>query len=207
LVVSVVTDIWNDGRRRKVLAGEVSWCRWSYNREYFSLDHQNDYSYELTRLDEPKDYVSLINHVASNERFTSQDVGDFVRAIDEIANLSGNLVWIPPFRVLPATTLELPLPDPIPLADVHGSGVYAVRAADKVKIGRAVDIRKRISGMQVGNHEPMELLAVLSECTDDEAKWHNRFAHLRLDRGEWFHLGEQIAVFIRFSRWMRESCG
>lgn len=58
-----------------------------------------------------------------------------------------------------------------------------------VKIGIAVDVKKRMAGIQVGNHKQLRLLKAL-EIPDEtagevESRFHLFFKHTAL-RGEWF---------------------
>lgn len=65
--------------------------------------------------------------------------------------------------------------------------VYLIRAGNTgfVKIGYARDVRQRIAGMQVDNHEPLQLLRTWTGGKDEERDIHGRFANYRV-RGEWF---------------------
>lgn len=80
------------------------------------------------------------------------------------------------------------------------SYVYFVRAGSDgpVKIGHTVDVEKRISGLQTGCPQKLELLGVI-ECEharSREAELHERFASLRIERSEWFRWSPGIADVI-----------
>jgi hypothetical protein len=76
--------------------------------------------------------------------------------------------------------------------------VYVVQAeGDKpIKVGRAVDVRKRIAGLQTGNPRPLRLLHVLPGGAELEWQLHHRLRGFRLV-GEWFD-GDGIPAFLQF---------
>lgn len=190
-------------RRARVLAGDVSWGGWTYEPSIFVLNHRTGYQVNLLHLHTSARVMEWIWHIsAKTGRFSNEDVGAFVRAIDEIGDIDSYEGFSRPlFQVLSQDSILFPLPDPIPISSCKGrSGVYAIRAGDAVKIGRANDIAARRSELQTGNPQTLEVLAVLSKRPDHERIWHDKFSHLRLPNGEWFRLCEQIAVHIRDSR-------
>jgi hypothetical protein len=68
------------------------------------------------------------------------------------------------------------------------SSVYYIRcagAAGLIKIGTAVDPRKRLSQLQTGSGETLTLLAVEPGGLDVERRRHRQFRAYRV-RGEWF---------------------
>lgn len=68
------------------------------------------------------------------------------------------------------------------------SSVYYIRcggAGGLIKIGTAVDPRKRLSQLQTGNGETLSLLAVEPGGLDIEGRRHRQFRAYRA-RGEWF---------------------
>lgn len=68
------------------------------------------------------------------------------------------------------------------------SSVYYVRcggAGGLIKIGKAVDPRKRLSQLQTGSGETLTLLAVEPGGLDVERRRHRQFRAYRV-RGEWF---------------------
>lgn len=70
--------------------------------------------------------------------------------------------------------------------------VYLIAAGDyAVKIGKANDIRKRLSELQVGNHERLRLVRAFEGGEAEEAALHLRFAHLH-KRGDWFALSREM---------------
>ena len=76
------------------------------------------------------------------------------------------------------------------------SGVYAVLGAEHyVKIGKAANIRDRLSNLQTANPVPLELLAVLSNDPESEASFHARWIRWRRD-GEWFELSTDMCEAI-----------
>ena len=74
------------------------------------------------------------------------------------------------------------------------SGTYFVRAFDRVKIGRAGNIRKRLYGLQTAAPTDLELLHV--EPRDVEYEMHSRFSSLWV-RGEWFRLEGALLSFLQ----------
>lgn len=64
--------------------------------------------------------------------------------------------------------------------------IYFIRSGSFVKIGYcAGDPKLRLGQLQVGNPEPLRLVAVKEGDQAAEARWHAMFDHLRV-RGEWF---------------------
>jgi hypothetical protein len=75
-------------------------------------------------------------------------------------------------------------------------------ASGAVKIGRTRDLQDRISTLQTGNCNPLELLGTIECKTEDESKekekyYHNEFKYLRL-LGEWFTYDEE--TFKKFHK-------
>lgn len=79
------------------------------------------------------------------------------------------------------------------------SFVYVIQPEgdSPIKIGRAVDVRKRLAGLQTGNPRRLQLLYVVPG--DNELEWqlHYRLRPSRLT-GEWFG-GEETESFLRFA--------
>lgn len=75
---------------------------------------------------------------------------------------------------------------------------YLVQAFDggPIKIGRTIDVAKRISLLQCGNPKPLRLLTV--QEGDREHALHMKFAQYRTT-GEWFISGPEIIDWIRLS--------
>lgn len=77
--------------------------------------------------------------------------------------------------------------------------VYFLRAplANLVKIGRSMDIEKRMKAIQVNNGEHLELMKVIAplEPVAYEKRLHRRFRAYR-QRGEWFRLESDLEHFI-----------
>lgn len=65
-----------------------------------------------------------------------------------------------------------------------------------VKIGFAVDAKKRLRELQVGCPIALELLASAPGTFDDERAIQRLF-RARLIRGEWYRLDETLTAFIR----------
>jgi hypothetical protein len=88
--------------------------------------------------------------------------------------------------------------DPITPWPTHG-GVYFVRANDRVKIGKAVNVNNRLSGLQTSSPFNLELVAVAPGGLAEEAAFHAQFAAHRL-RGEWFEWCGPIARLVHSLR-------
>lgn len=80
------------------------------------------------------------------------------------------------------------------------SFVYVVQAEDDppIKVGRAIDVRKRLAGLQTGNPRPLKLLQVIPGAAELEWQLHYRLRESRLT-GEWF-AGDQVSGFLDFVR-------
>jgi Meiotically up-regulated gene 113 len=76
-----------------------------------------------------------------------------------------------------------------------GKVVYVVRAGEMVKIGKANDVKDRISVLQIGCPFPMEVLHLFEGYTELESKLHLKFKKFR-SHGEWFHYSPKIRAFI-----------
>lgn len=64
--------------------------------------------------------------------------------------------------------------------------VYFIQSgAGEIKIGKAIDVRKRLSGLQTSHPHPLTVLAVTTGGKPVELGYHARFAQHRL-HGEWF---------------------
>jgi hypothetical protein len=69
--------------------------------------------------------------------------------------------------------------------------VYFIRSGDRgpVKIGWTTDVPERVSRLQMGNPEPLRVLAIWPGGADEEARIHAEWSRLRI-RGEWFAADE-----------------
>lgn len=85
------------------------------------------------------------------------------------------------------------------LLEKHPAGpvVYFVRNEDTgaIKIGTAVDARKRLSGLRTSSAAPLTLVATIPGDRDVERVLHNRFRAHRI-RGEWFQPAEELVGYI-----------
>jgi hypothetical protein len=79
------------------------------------------------------------------------------------------------------------------------SGVYFVRAADRVKIGKAKNVAARIRELQTSSPYRLELLAIAPGDRREEAAFHRRFKQFRV-QGEWFSIVPEIVQAIRSIR-------
>ena len=77
----------------------------------------------------------------------------------------------------------------------RGERVYFIQAGDggPIKIGRAVDVIRRLHGLQAASWEELRLLSATGAVTEREM--HQRFASLRI-RGEWFKPSVELLELI-----------
>jgi len=73
--------------------------------------------------------------------------------------------------------------------------VYFIRNGSFIKIGISVDPWKRLSSLQTGNPEPLEMLAIMPGSDDLEAGLHRAFGQY-MKRGEWFAENDELLAFI-----------
>lgn len=70
------------------------------------------------------------------------------------------------------------------------------RTLGRVKIGKAFDPEKRLSDLQTGSPEELELLLALPERPPfEESQLHYRFKNYRVI-GEWFEYRDDLKIFI-----------
>jgi DNA-binding transcriptional regulator YdaS (Cro superfamily) len=73
--------------------------------------------------------------------------------------------------------------------------VYFARASDSVKIGWAVNVTKRLSGVQIGCVEPLTLARVVEGPRGLEGAFHRHYAHQHI-RGEWFRWSDDMLTAV-----------
>lgn len=75
--------------------------------------------------------------------------------------------------------------------------VYMIRAGEKgpVKIGRAQDIRKRLTELQVFHWEKLRIMRAFTGGVAEEAMLHDLFYDLHL-RGEWHHFSRAMLADV-----------
>jgi len=74
----------------------------------------------------------------------------------------------------------------------------------KIKIGRAVNVKKRFSSIQAHSPVILEVFATIKCDMDYERELHNKFKEDRC-HGEWFNLSEKILSFIEDLKNKREK--
>lgn len=76
--------------------------------------------------------------------------------------------------------------------------VYFVRRGGRgpIKIGKAIDVEKRVASLQSGNAERLVLLGTAAGGAKMEREMHKRFAEYRLG-GEWFRYAGKLAAFVK----------
>lgn len=73
--------------------------------------------------------------------------------------------------------------------------IYFVRSGDRVKVGRAVDIPRRLAELRGANAKPIQLLGAIPAHATTEGLIHERFHDLRI-AGEWFTADVRLLAFI-----------
>lgn len=73
--------------------------------------------------------------------------------------------------------------------------IYFAKAGDRVKIGFSKNALQRVSDVQVGCPDQVELIGAMAGTPAIERHIHHRFRALRL-RGEWFQLDRRLLDFI-----------
>lgn len=91
---------------------------------------------------------------------------------------------------------------------VDGDDLYFIRAGDAVKIGRAVDVWRRMGNMQSNNHEELDCICRLPGRGHEERQWQAHFRDHWI-RGEWFEWTEELAEAIELANqgkpWWRKD--
>ncbi len=104
-------------------------------------------------------------------------------------------------RGLPLGSLQL-LVQRLRESDTDSRGfVYVLfnPRAHRVKIGRSVNLVRRLSSLQGGSADPLELLLVLAGDKYVERSLHHRFASLRRI-GEWFEVSWELVDWLEKER-------
>lgn len=77
------------------------------------------------------------------------------------------------------------------------TNIYFVKSGRHVKIGHAHNVKTRLSAIQLGSPEPVELLGFMARVpVETEKKLHAQFAAAHRG-GEWFQLTPEIKAFIK----------
>lgn len=76
--------------------------------------------------------------------------------------------------------------------------IYFIGPKDgPIKIGKAKNVKARLSGIQTGHPEDLYVWGVMLANERVESALHNKFKHLSL-RGEWFRRDKELIDFIEF---------
>lgn len=75
------------------------------------------------------------------------------------------------------------------------SYVYFARAGNRVKIGSAKDVGKRMKQLQTGCPDKIQVVKLISGGRDVEASLHRQFARHRAV-GEWFKIEGPLAAYL-----------
>jgi hypothetical protein len=88
----------------------------------------------------------------------------------------------------------------IPQWQVPGLVYFVQSGSDgPIKIGWSRDVSRRVAELQTANAHVLVLLGTVAGTMEDEAAFHARFAHLRME-AEWFCNSPEIHAFLRDSR-------
>jgi len=76
--------------------------------------------------------------------------------------------------------------------------IYFIQVGDKgpIKIGTAVSPEERLKQLQIGNHEKLNLIAIIPGDSSLENKIHRDLRKFRRD-GEWFDATTEVFAYIR----------
>jgi hypothetical protein len=78
----------------------------------------------------------------------------------------------------------------------HGwAYIYFLKQANAIKIGRAINVTRRLRELSVGAKEPFELLAAVPAHSSVEAALHAKFKKDQI-RGEWFTATPELEALI-----------
>lgn len=177
------------------------WGRWELDARRFYLTAQGKpWRIDLSKIDSRPALTSLIRNVHTYcDYFDKEHV---VEAVLALAGVDDQFYICGPLSMnLPRQRLIEPLPPPLDQFDIgRVSGVYAFSTSKAVKIGRASDIFKRRDALQTGSSERLDVVAILSTDPREETLFHCAMGNARIQGGEWFHLGEQVAIHVRRAR-------
>jgi hypothetical protein len=84
---------------------------------------------------------------------------------------------------------------PLPRSPDGWCYIYFIQQGALVKIGRTVDVNKRLKTLQTGNSRGFNVLAAVPAHAVIESAIHARFKHLH-EQGEWFRLDADLSAFI-----------
>lgn len=104
------------------------------------------------------------------------------------------------WRTLTARELELSKEHPIAALPTLKSMpgwcyIYFIRVGERVKIGRAKDVNRRLGELRPGSAQPLNLIAAVPSHGELESAIHEKFAKYRI-QGEWFALSPELTAFI-----------
>ena len=89
----------------------------------------------------------------------------------------------------------------VPLVPPDFGGVYAVLdERGFVKIGKAINIRKRFNQLQGGNPRPLKLIAIFATEQRLEPRFHAKLKRAGWVRGEWFAPTPRVVAEVRAAR-------
>ena len=166
-----------------------NWGPWSVSDRFLLV--RESYAIDLLRIHDEQDQAFAA--------YCARRQGADVNALSHLGRAFRS-IELPAFHRLAERRRLSPVPEPL---DPEGrSGVYVIRCGERVKIGSAVNVRRRMGELQCANGDRLELLAMLSPKTSTETMWKARFKHLRV-RGEWFWFGEQILMHVLDARGLR----
>lgn len=81
------------------------------------------------------------------------------------------------------------------LCERDGTSVYFAQAGGRIKIGWSRNVAARITQLQTGNAEPVQLVATTPGARSRERQLHDQFAAARVS-GEWFEATPELIAYI-----------
>lgn len=185
--------------KRRVFAGEAVFGRWQFMRDRMVLTIDHGYEIDLGRLRSEAQLVKWMIHLREKQWITAEDLGHLFRLVHFLCGEPYDLRKgaFDTFKILSSSELTQELPEPV---DAPASaGVYAITTASRsaVKVGRAINVRSRISELQTGSPEELLFLKLLSDTPSDESRFHKVLEPARL-RGEWFRVCDLVVHAILY---------
>lgn len=74
-------------RRNRILTDGGSWGSWTYVPAEMSLRFETGYTIDLKTIHDGAELLHWMGHMAEKEWLTDQELGQFVRAIDELFDI------------------------------------------------------------------------------------------------------------------------
>lgn len=141
------------------------------------------------------EWYSLTAIMQSGMPYTRLDRNGCFRFVDSETQLALSATFVRLFAVIPQK--RLPHSNAMENDIPTWGGVYLVKCLDRYKIGKAQNIRFRVSALATAAPYDLEYIHGIQtrQATELERQLHNRFAAKRV-RGEWFELSAEDVSYI-----------